>query len=65
MSMARTPERWPADKLSDYTRLWATREFGAEHASEIADAVEQYTRFNGRRHPELLEPGTFSLTQFP
>lgn len=64
LSMARTPDRWPASKLDEYTRLWATREFGSEHAPEIADAVEQYTRYNGRRHPELLEPTTFSLTNF-
>jgi hypothetical protein len=64
LSMARTPDRWPASKLSEYTRLWATREFGSEHAPEIADWVEQYTRYNGRRHPELLEPTTFSLTNF-
>ena len=43
LSMARTPERWGPDSLDEYTRLRATREFGAEHAAEIATAIEEYT----------------------
>ncbi len=64
LTMARAPDRWNQDNLDEYTRLWAAREFGPEHAVEIATAVEDYTRYNGRRKPELLEPGTFSLTNY-
>src|SRR5208282_308099 len=42
----------------------AAREFGPEHASEIAAAMEEYTRYNGRRKPELIDPSTFSLTNY-
>ncbi len=58
------PERWPAGSLGDYTRAWATREFGPEHAAAIADVVTKYTLYNGRRKPEMLEPGTYSLIHY-
>lgn len=58
------PARFPADGLDDYTRSWAEREFGPEHAGEIADIVTRYTMFNGRRKPEMLEPRTYSLTSY-
>jgi hypothetical protein len=63
LSLARTPERWDKDHLDDFTELWATREFGSEHAHEIAGLMSAYTKFNGRRKPELIDPTTFSLTQ--
>ncbi len=69
LSYARSPERWDPDRsgidhLDEFTKLWAAREFGPEHASEIATAMEEYTRYNGRRKPELIDPSTFSLTNY-
>ena len=64
LDIARDPQRWQRENISEFTRLWAEREFGPAHAAEIADIVSQYTRFNGRRKPELLEPTTFSLTDY-
>jgi len=64
LSYARTPQRWDKDHLDEFTRDWATREFGQEHADEIATAMEDYTRYNGRRKPELIDPTTFSLTNY-
>jgi Glycosyl hydrolase family 115/Gylcosyl hydrolase family 115 C-terminal domain len=63
LSLARTPERWDQNHLAEFTQLWATREFGPEHANEIADLISTYGKFNGRRKPELVDPTTFSLTQ--
>ncbi len=60
LSYARTPKRWDKDHLDEFTKLWATREFGPEHADEIASFMEDYTRYNGRRKPELIDPSTFS-----
>ena len=56
LSLARDPERWPKEKIGEFTRLWAEREFGAEHAAEIADLVSNTLKYNGRRKPELLDP---------
>jgi hypothetical protein len=69
LSYARTPERWNPersgiDHLDEFTKLWAAREFGPEHASKIAAAMEEYTRYNGRRKPELIDPSTFSLMNY-
>jgi hypothetical protein len=64
LTYAWNPAAWPAVRLPEYLKLWATREFGAENAAEIADIVATYTRYNGRRKPEQLEPGTYSATNY-
>jgi len=61
------PMEFPIEFFLDYARrrgagtrtTWtslrsfaAAREFGPEHADEIATAMEDYTRYNGRRKPE-------------
>ena len=58
------PAAWPAERLPQYLVQWATREFGAAQAEEIADLVAQYTRLNGRRRPEQVSPETFSLIHY-
>jgi hypothetical protein len=64
LSMARDPQHWDKDHLEEFTRDWAAREFGEEHAAEIASAMDDYTRYNARRKPELIDPTTFSLTNY-
>jgi len=64
LSLAWDPQRWPKEKISDFTRLWAEREFGPQYAPQIADIVSKYTKYNGRRKPELLAPDTFSLVDY-
>ena len=64
LTFAWEPGKWPAERLVGYAKNWAEREFGAEHASEIADIIEKYTKYNGRRKPELLEPDTYSLVNY-
>ena len=64
LTMARHADLWNQDNLQDYTRRWAARDFGPEHADEIASLITTYTKYNGRRKPEQLEPDTFSLIHF-
>jgi hypothetical protein len=64
LRFAWNPERWSKEKISEYTRLWAEREFGSARSQEIADLISKYTKYNGRRKPELLEPETFSLVNY-
>jgi len=64
LDLARTPERWGKDNLQEFGELWAAREFGPDHAVEIADLIAKYTQYNSRRKPELLEPETFSLVNY-
>jgi hypothetical protein len=64
LSLAWDTTRWTNDNTRDFTRAWAAREFGPEHADAIADIVADYTRYNGRRKPELLAAGTYSLVNY-
>ena len=58
------PGRWPADSLDNYTRTWASRQFGPAQADVIADILSTYTKYNGRCKPELLSPATYSLLNY-
>ncbi|MGH7991630.1 MAG: glycosyl hydrolase 115 family protein, partial [Limisphaerales bacterium] len=64
LTYAWNPNRWPKEKISEFTELWAQREFGKEFAPQIADIVSKFTKYNGRRKPELLSPDTFSLLNY-
>ncbi len=64
MDYAWDPDKWPAEKLPDYTLQWATRQFGPRFAAAIADILTTYTKYNGRRKPELLSPDTYSLVNY-
>ncbi|HEY0044182.1 MAG TPA: glycosyl hydrolase 115 family protein [Allosphingosinicella sp.] len=64
LDYAWNPDAWPLEHLSDFPRDWAERQFGPEHAGEIGELLTRYTQYNARRKPELVEPGTFSLTAF-
>ncbi|MDF9831857.1 hypothetical protein M2103_000061 [Ereboglobus sp. PH5-5] len=56
----------------DFLRQWAAREFGAEHAPDIAQLMDMYYRYNFERRPEHLQwwlprekpkPSTFTPAQ--
>jgi hypothetical protein len=64
LTLAWDASRWSKERIPEFTRRWAEREFGAAHASAIAELLTRYTKFNGRRKPELLEPATFSLLHY-
>jgi hypothetical protein len=64
LDFAFDPDAWPAERLNEYTELWAEEQFGTEHAVEIAEMLRLYTKYNGRRKPELLSPQTYSLRNF-
>jgi len=64
MNLAWDPQRWPKEKISEFTRQWAEQQFGPEYAAQIADILTKYTKYNGRRKPELLSPDAFSLVDY-
>jgi len=64
LDYAWSPDRWPARKLTTYIRQWAAQQFGPQHASAIAEILRLYTKYNGRRKPELLSPDTYSLFSY-
>jgi hypothetical protein len=64
LDYAWNPEQWPAERLPEYVELWAKQQFGSRYAVEIADILARYTKYNGRRKPELLDTDTCSLTDY-
>jgi hypothetical protein len=64
LELAWDTDRWTNDNVREYMALWAAREFGEAIAVEAAEILAGYTRFNGRRKPELLRPDTYSLTEY-
>jgi len=61
LTYAWNPEAWPAERLPDYLKLWAGREFGPQYADDVAEIVGKTAQYNARRAPELLAPGDYSL----
>lgn len=64
LRMAWDPERWGRENIEEFGELWAAREFGEDYADEIEALMTAYTRHNGRRKPELMEPETYSLLYY-
>ncbi len=64
LRMAWDPAHWPYERLDEFSRAWAAREFGERYAAEIAALINGYTRLNGRRKPEMLVPDTYSLVNY-
>ncbi len=64
LTYARDPKAWPKENIAQFTKLWAAREFGSEYSDQIADIVAKYTKYNARRKPELLEPTTYSISNY-
>ena len=64
LDYAWNPDNWTVDKMSNYSYIWAKQQFGEKYASEIADILDKYTKYNNRRKPELLSPNTYSLIDY-
>ncbi len=64
MDLAWDTGKWTNKNIDEYTREWAEFQFGQKYAKDIADIIEKYTRYNGRRKPELLSPSTYSLINY-
>ena len=64
LDFAWNTKKWHAENIADYTREWAKELFGSRFAADIAEIVSEYTKYNSRRKPELLEPGTYSIINY-
>ncbi|MGB7437985.1 MAG: glycosyl hydrolase 115 family protein [Candidatus Acidiferrum sp.] len=64
LTFARDPDKWPKEKLGEFTELWAEHQFGPTYAAEIADLISKFGKYTGRRKPELVDPTTFSLVNY-
>src|SRR5258708_37777585 len=64
LNMAGNPKKWPKEKISEFTRLWAERQFGPEFAPEISDILAKDTKYNGSRKPHVREPTRLTLVDY-
>lgn len=64
LDYAWNPAAIPAERIPGWTRDWAAQQFGDAHADAIGRVLADYTRFNSRRKPELLDTATYSLTAY-
>lgn len=64
LDYAWNPTRIKHDQLQRYTEQWAAEQFGRKNAVDIAGIISRYTKFNGRRKPELLNENTYSPAYF-
>jgi hypothetical protein len=55
LQMAWDINRWRRENLPEFLVTWATREFGADYAHEIAAIMDQYYRLDFQRKPEHLQ----------
>lgn len=53
------------NRTSDYLAAWTRQQFGPDAAedtlAEIASLLNEYTKLNGRRKPEIVTPATYSI----
>jgi hypothetical protein len=64
LDYAWNPEKIGADDLQKYTEQWSAAQFGNKYAKDIAMIISKYSKYNGRRKPELLDQNTYSLTNY-
>ncbi len=64
LNLARRPERWPYEKIDDYVRAWAQRDFAGHETENLVELAKGYVRLNGYRKPEMMAPETLSLVNY-
>lgn len=64
LDIAYNAPQFTVDKTSTWLKLWATREFGAALADEIASVVDTYGMYAARRKYELIDPTTYSVNNY-
>ena len=64
LDLAYDTGRWDVDSADEWLEAWAAREFGAEHAADVANVMTRYGTYAARRKYELLEPRIYSVLNY-
>ena len=64
LDMAWNPARFNANNVYDHTVAFASQQFGEQYGPEAARLINQYTWFNRRRTPEMLDQNSYSLDNY-
>jgi hypothetical protein len=64
LDMAYDINQWGVSNVSDWTKAWASREFGPSQAAAITDIMTRYGMYAARRKFELVEPYVYSVVNY-
>lgn len=64
MDLAWNASRFDFEIIPMYLHNYAEREFGPDHANEIADLLMEFSDLIGMRRFEMVHPGTYSVLNF-
>lgn len=64
LDMAYDAEMWNVDSSLPWSKAFAAREWGTEQSGEIADVMNKFGMYTGRRKMELIEPSTYSVINY-
>ena len=64
MDLAWNAPKFDFDMIPTYLKLYAEREFGAEHADNIASLLMEFSNLIGKRRFEMVHPGTYSVLNY-
>ncbi len=64
LEMAWAIDKWGHGDINKYACDWARKQFGDKYAEEISEILLKYTKYNGRRKPELVDEKTYSLINY-
>lgn len=64
LDMAYDAGRWGVGAVGDWLAAWAAREFGAEHADDVAGILTRFGMYAARRKFELVEPHVYSVVNY-
>ena len=64
LDYAWNPEKIGADDLQKYTEEWVAAQFGNQYTKDIAGIISKYSKYSGRRKPELLNENTYHIHNY-
>ncbi|ORY34591.1 hypothetical protein BCR39DRAFT_116958 [Naematelia encephala] len=64
LTLAYDWDEWPRNSLTSWLTAWATRDFGAEYADEVAWTYATFARYVSRIKPELINSTIWSLENY-
>ena len=64
MDLAWDISKFDFELIPEYLRLYAEREFGIEHADDIAALLMEFNHLIGMRRFEMVQPDTYSILNY-
>lgn len=56
--------KWNHNTIDLFVKKWTAEQFDEKYSDKIAHILQKYTKYNGRRKPELVVEDTYSLINY-